>query len=157
MTERQIIKKIDTALEKLRRGELKEMLSILLELKHRLEEELKRKEETKDYGDKLRHLMGWYKSLWDDKPPESFKFLKPDEIVGRHLKELLHIYQRNGQDIEELKRDYEEFKRTWKTGDRGILHFRSVLSTLKQKHGERWVSEEYRRGLDYYTGGDEDE
>jgi len=150
MTERQILKKIDTALTRLKRGDLKGVVNILLELKHRLKEELDKKEAKKEYGNQLRHLMGWYLDLWDGKPPEMLRFMNPNQIIGKHLKELIAIYEQNGEDIEKLKKDYEEFRRTWKTGDKGILHFRSALPQIKQKRKGFYMSPEFRRGTEYY-------
>jgi len=130
MTERQVLRKVEKALEQLKKGNLLETVNVLLELKHRLREEIEKKESKKDYSDKLRHLMGWYLSLWNDKPPEALRFMQPKAIIGKHLKELIAIYEQNGEDIETLKKDYEHFRETWKTGDRGIMHFRSKRQGL---------------------------
>ena len=120
----------------------------LLELQAKIEIKLKKKEKE-NTGKKLQHLMGWYKKLWNGKPPEYLKFTNPDAIIGKHLKELIQIYERNGEGIENLKKDYEEFLRTWKKGSKGILHFRSVLPTLK-KGKPSWTDPSNTRGVDYY-------
>ena len=150
MREKQVLKKVERALEQLRKGNLKETVNTLLELKHRLREEIESKSSKKDYSDKLRHLMGWYLRLWNDKPPETLRFMQPHAIIAKHLKELIAIYEQNEEDIETLKRDYENFKNTWKSGDRGIMHFRSALPQLKQKDKGFYMSPESKRGVDYY-------
>ena len=124
----------------------------LIQLQKKIELQLQ-KEETKqgDTGKKLQHLMGWYLKLWDNKPPEFLKFSNPKAIIGKHLKELIQIYERNGEDIETLKKDYEHFLETWKRGNKGILHFRSILPTLKQSEPQKsWTTSEYERGTEYY-------
>jgi len=123
----------------------------LLALKQRIEEELKKEEGPKEYSKKLQHLMGWYLRLWNDKPPEFLRFSSPKTIIGKHLKELIYIYEQNGEDIDQLKQDYEDFLKNWKgRGDKGILHFRSVLPQLKQNSPKSWTTPENQRGMDYY-------
>ena len=123
----------------------------LIQLQKKIEMQLQKEEQKSgDTGKKLQHLMGWYLKLWDNKPPEFLKFSNPKAIIGKHLKELIQIYERNGEDIEALKRDYERFLETWKKGNRGILHFRSILPALKQNEPQKsWTSSEYERGTDY--------
>ena len=149
-----ILKELDKVLETLRSVETKEdyarAIKKLLQLRARIEEKIKREEAGKSAGKKLQHLMGWYLNLWEGKPPEYLKFSNPNAIIGKHLKELITIYERNGEDVETLKRDYEHFKNTWKKGNRGILHFRSALPTIKQTHSSSWTSPENERGMDYY-------
>ncbi len=152
MTERQILKRIDRVLELLMQKDIRGAFKVLMELKARLEMEMKEEEEEKDYGKKLQHLMGWYLRLWDNRPPEALRFVDFKSIIAKHLRELLEIYERNGEDIESLKRDYEAFKssrREWN----GILQFRQQLPNLKNAKGNEWSSEENRRGKDFYLKG----
>jgi len=156
MTERQILKKIDKALELLMQRDIKEAFRVLMELKTRLEMEMKEEEEEKEDGKKLQHLMGWYLRLWDNRPPEALRFVDFKHIIGKHLRELLEIYKRNGEDIESLKRDYEAFKSTrhhWN----GILQFRQNLPNIKKANGKEWSSIDNQRGKDYYLRGWSDE
>jgi len=134
-------------------------LKKLIALRTRIEENLKKEEESKKEGrgKKLQHLMGWYLKLWEGKPPESLKFMNPNAIIAKHLKELIQIYERNGEDIETLKKDYEHFRETWRKGNRGILHFRSVLPILKQSKSESWVSPENKHDESKYKVIDADE
>jgi len=125
---------------------------MLMELKVRLEKEIREEEERKDYGKKLQHLVGWYFALWHHKPPESFRFTDYKYIIGKHLKELIEIYERNGEDIESLKRDYETFKASRRDYN-GILQFRQQLPNIKQRQGTEWSSPDNQRGKDYYLEG----
>jgi len=156
MTEKQILKKIDRVLELFAQKNFREAFKVLMEIKVRLEAEIREEEENKEAGKKLQHLMGWYLRLWDNRPPESFRFTDYKYIIGKHLKELAEIYERNGEDIEALKRDYEVFKNSRKDWN-GILQFRQQLPSLKQKQGKEWSSEENRRGKDFYLQGWSDE
>ncbi len=149
MTEKQILKKIDKALEFLMQRDIRGALRVLIELKTRLEMEMKEEEEDKEEGKKLQHLMGWYLKLWDNRPPESLRFVDYKHIIGKHLKQLMEIYERNGEDIEALKRDYEVFKQSRKDWN-GILQFRQNLPNLKKAKGNEWSSLDNRRGKDYY-------
>jgi len=155
MTERQILRKINRVLELIMQKDIRGALRTLLELKARLEAEIREEEEKKENGKKLQHLMGWYLRLWNNRPPESFRFTDYKYIIGKHLKELLLIYERNGEDIEALKRDYEAFKNSRKDWN-GILQFRQQLPNIKNT-GTEWSSEENRRGKDYYLEGWVDE
>jgi hypothetical protein len=127
--------------------------ALLIQLKAQAEEE----EKKKDYGKALQHLLGWYLELWEERPPESLRFMKYKEIIAKHFKELLEIYTRNGESVEDLKSDYLSFKEQTKKGDKGILHFRNALRFIKQK--KEWSSEDYRRGKEEYTKlwGEDDE
>jgi len=156
MTERQILKKIDRALELLMRRDIKEAFKVLMELKTRLEMEMKEEEEEKEDGKKLQHLMGWYLKLWDNRPPEALRFVDYKHIIGKHLRELLEIYERNGEDIESLKRDYEAFKQSRRDWN-GILQFRQNLPNIKKAKGSEWSSTDNQRGKDYYLRGWSDE
>jgi hypothetical protein len=156
MTERQILKKIEKSLELIVQKDIRGALKILMELKVRLEAEIREEEEGKEEGKKLQHLMGWYLSIWNNQPPESFRFTDYKYIIGKHLRELLRIYERNGESIEDLKRDYETFKNSRKDWS-GILQFRQQLPNLKSAKGTEWSSEENRRGKDYYLEGWVDE
>jgi len=149
---RTILKEIDKILT-LWQGDIESKEKALLELaklRNRIYVKVREEEEKKGHGNKLRHLMGWYLSLWDNKPPERLRFMNPEKIIGKHLKELIAIYEQNGEDVEALKRDYERFKQTWKTGDKGIMHFRSALPQIKQKDKGFYMSPEASRGVDYY-------
>ncbi len=156
MTERQILAKLNKALELLVDRRIKEAFKILLELKTRLEAEIKEEEEDKEEGKKVRHLMGWYLSIWNNQPPESYRFTDFKYIIGKHLRELIQIYERNGESIEDLKRDYEVFKSSRKDWN-GILQFRQQLPNLKNAKGNEWSSPENQRGKDYYLRGWGDE
>ncbi len=156
MTEKQILKKVDRALELLMRKNIKEAFKILLELKARLEAEIKEEEEGKEDGKKVRHLMGWYLSIWNNQPPESYRFTDFKYIIGKHLRELIQIYERNGESIEDLKRDYETFKNSRKDWN-GILQFRQQLPNIKNAKGNEWSSPDNRRGKDFYLRGWGDE
>jgi hypothetical protein len=96
--------------------------------------------------------MGWYLRLWENRPPESFRFTDYKFIIGKHLKELAEIYERNGESIEDLKRDYEAFKNSRKDWN-GILQFRQNLPNLKKAKGNEWSSADNQRGKDYYLKG----
>ena len=151
MRTKTIVKEIETALDLLLKGtkeDYKKAIDKLISLRGRLKLKLEEEEKKKGNGKKLQHLMGWYLNLWDGKPPERLRFMNADKIIGKHLKELIAIYEQNGEDIEALKKDYENFKNTWKSGDRGIMHFRSALPQIKQKGF--YMSPESRRGVDYY-------
>ena len=156
MTERQILRKIDRVLELIMQKDIRGAVRTLLELKVRLEAEIREEEERKDYGKKLQHLMGWYLALWHHQPPESFRFTDFKYIIAKHLKELIEIYERNGEDVESLKRDYETFKASRRDYN-GILQFRQQLPNIKQKQGIEWSSPENQRGKDYYLQGWGDE
>ncbi len=136
-----IIKRIEEILAERDGRKAKEKLVKLLQ-------EMKLKAENKksqDNGKVLQYLMGWYLQLWDEKPPEMFRFVDFKSIVAKQFKELAEIYKRNGEDIEKLKEDYEEFKKAWSKGDKGILHFRSALRYIKkQDQGSEWVDEDYK-------------
>jgi hypothetical protein len=156
MTERQILKKVDKALELIMRKEIKEAFKALMELKTRLELELREEEEDKEEGKKVQHLMGWYLKLWGNRPPESFRFTDYKYIIGKHLRELAEIYERNRESIEDLKRDYEAFKQSRREWN-GILQFRRELPNIKRAKGNEWSSQENQRGKDYYMQGWADE
>jgi len=108
-------------------------------------------ERQKDKVD-IRHLMGWYLKLWNDEPPEKLMSIKYQAIIGKHLKELVKIYQQNGETTNQLKADYEHFKKTQRKGTKGITQFRALLPAIKKVQQERkkWTSKENERGLDYY-------
>lgn len=153
MRTKTIIKEIEKSLALLTKGtkeDYKKGVEHLLGLRGRLRLKLEEEERKKGDGKKLQHLMGWYMNLWNSKPPEKLKFMNAEKIIGKHLKELIAIYEQNGEDIEALKRDYENFRKTWKTGDKGIMHFRSFLPQVKQKSNNFYMSPESRRGVDYY-------
>ncbi len=156
MTERQILAKLNKALELLMDRRIKEAFKILLELKTRLEAEIREEEEGKEEGKKVQHLMGWYLSIWNNQPPESYRFTDFKYIIGKHLRELIQIYERNGESIEDLKRDYEVFKNSRKDWN-GILQFRQQLPNLKNAKGKEWSSPDNQRGKDYYLRGWGDE
>jgi hypothetical protein len=156
MTEKQILKKIDKALEFLMHKNIREALKVLMEIKVRLEAEIREEEEDREEGKKLQHLMGWYLSIWNNQPPESFRFTDFKYIIGKHLKELAEIYERNGESVEDLKRDYEAFKNSRKDWN-GILQFRQNLPNIKANQGKEWSSTDNQRGKDYYLRGWGDE
>jgi hypothetical protein len=152
MTEKQILKKIDKALEHLTQKNIREALKVLMEIKVRLEAEMREEEEDREEGKKLQHLMGWYLRLWENRPPEALRFVDYKHIIGKHLKELAEIYERNGEDIESLKKDYEVFKQSRRDWN-GILQFRQNLPNLKRANGKEWSSYENLRGKDFYLRG----
>ena len=101
----------------------------------------------------IRHLMGWYLNLWNNEPPEKLMSVKYQAIIGKHLKELVKIYQQNNEFIEQLKADYEKFKETQRKGSKGITQFRALLPAIKKSQKtqkKKWTSPENERGLDYY-------
>ena len=156
MMHKQILKKIDKVLVLLMQKDVREAVKVLMELKVRLEAEIREKEEDKELGKKVQHLMGWYLKLWNNQPPESYRFTDYKYIIGKHLKELLEIYERNGEGIEELKRDYEAFRNSRKDWN-GILQFRQQLPNLKNAKGNEWSSPDNQRGKDFYLKGWGDE
>jgi len=156
MTEKQILKKVERVIELLTQRDIREALKVLMELKTRLEMEMKGEQEEKEEGKKVQHLMGWYLSIWNNQPPESFRFTDYKYIIGKHLRELLEIYERNGENIEDLKRDYEAFKNSRRDWN-GILQFRQNLPNIKKANGKEWSSTDNQRGKDYYLRGWGDE
>ena len=154
MRTKTIVKEVEAALDLLLKGtreDYRKAIDKLIGLRGRLKLKLEEEEKKKGDGKKLQHLMGWYLDLWEGKPPERLRFMNADKIIGKHIKELIAIYEQNGEDIESLKRDYENFRNTWKSGDKGIMHFRSVLPTLKRSSSSSsWTSPENERGMDYY-------
>jgi hypothetical protein len=156
MTERQILKRLERALELIMQKDIRGALRVLMELKTRLEMEIKEEEKDKDVGRKVQHLMGWYLRLWSGRPPEALRFVDFKHIIGKHLKELLEIYERNGEGIEDLKRDYEVFRQSRQQWN-GILQFRRELPNLKNAQGKEWSSPDNQRGKDYYLRGWGDE
>jgi len=151
MNHRQILKKLEKFDELLKDKRFKDAIDIVHELKARLEEEIEKEEQRGDYGKELQHLMGWYLNLWNQKPPEMFKYsVEYRAIIGKHLKDLIQIYLRNNEDIEQLKKDYENFKKSRKEWN-GILQFRNYLPNLKGKpNTQEWCSPENQRGKDFY-------
>jgi len=146
-----ILKRLEDIVRARNGREAKEKLIRLIE---ELRAYVERMEERKEkYGRAIRHLMGWYTKLWDGRPPESFGYAKWQDRVGKTLRELIAIYEQNGQGIEELKKDYEEFrslKESWLKGDGSILRFKTVLPNLKQTKNSKWVSPGNARGIDKY-------
>lgn len=154
MRTKTIVKEIETALDLLLKGtreDYKKAIDKLIGLRGRLKLKLEEEENKKGGGKKLQHLVGWYLNLWNGKPPERLRFMNADKIIGKHLKELMAIYEQNGEDIETLKKDYETFKNTWKSGDKGIMHFRSALPTLKRSLSS-WTSPENEGGWTITSG-----
>jgi len=151
MNNKQILRKIEKAIGFLSAGKKRDALYVLLEIEAKLKEEMEKEESKKENGKELQHLMGWYLQLWDEKPPEMFKFsTEYKAIIAKHLKELIHIYRRNNEDIEQLKRDYENFKKSKKDWN-GLLNFRNQLPNIKNKsNSKEWASPENSRGKDYY-------
>ncbi|NPA53198.1 MAG: hypothetical protein GXO21_00865 [Aquificae bacterium] len=106
----------------------------------------------------IRHLMGWYLKLWNDEPPEKLMSVKYQAIIGKHLKELVKIYQQNNEDIEQLKADYENFKKTQRKGAKGITQFRALLPAIKKAQNQnKWTTPKNERGVDYYIQSLEDD
>ena len=147
--------------------EAKEKLDHLIQsIQFKIEEDRRKKEK---YGKAIQHLIGWYKQLWNNKPPESFG--RTDlAVVGKVFRELLIIYENNNLTVEDIKKDYENFLKGNKIpnfllGDKSITRFKSVLPQLKQlweksTEQKKWTSPENERGLDYYLKAiqtDEDE
>jgi len=151
MNNKQLLKKIEKALKHLTDGKIQETINVLFELRTRLKEEIEKEESRKEDGKELQHLMGWYLQLWNEKPPEMFKFsTEYKAIIAKHLRELIHIYKRNNEDIEQLKRDYESFKKSRKEWN-GLLNFRNQLPNIKKSNNNKdWASPENQRGKDFY-------
>jgi hypothetical protein len=164
MNNKQLLKKVEKALKNLTDGKIQETINVLFELKVRITEEIEKEERKKDDGREVQYLMGWYLQLWNDKPPEMFRFTTEYKaIIAKHLRELMHIYKRNNESIEQLKKDYENFKRTRKDWN-GLLNFRNQLPNIKGKSNSNkdWASPENQRGKDFYlkdwaTKDDDDE
>lgn len=107
-------------------------------------------EKDKDKMD-IRHLVGWYLKLWNNEPPEKLMSTKYESIIARHLKDLVKIYQQNSETVEQLKKDYENFKNTQKKGSKGITQFRALLPAIKKSVIKRSsMSEEYKKSKDEY-------
>jgi hypothetical protein len=151
MNNKQMLRKVEKALKYLTDGKIQETISILFELRARLKEEIEKEESKKDDGREVQHLMGWYLQLWNDKPPEMFRYtVEYKAIIGKHLKDLIQIYKRNNESIEQLKKDYENFKKSRKDWN-GLLNFRNQLPNIKGKSNNKdWASPENQRGKDYY-------
>ncbi len=151
MNNKQLLRKIEKAISFLLAEKKRDALYVLLEIDAKLKEEMEKEESKKENGKELQHLMGWYLQLWDEKPPEMFKFsTEYKAIIARHLKELIHIYKRNNEDVEQLKKDYKSFKEQRKDWN-GLLNFRNQLPNIKNKQNNReWASPENSRGKDYY-------
>ncbi|MEM3426721.1 hypothetical protein [Hydrogenobacter thermophilus] len=151
-----ILKELDKILREPNPAKKKELF---LSLRESLASYIQRKEELKEkYGRAVQHLIGWYLSLWNNKPPEALSRTKWQDTVGKVLRELVIIYERNNADIDEIKKDYESFKNSkgWLRGDGSITRFRSVLSQIKQQ--SKWVSEENMRSMSEYESlWDEDD
>jgi hypothetical protein len=154
MNNRQILKKLEKFDELVEARKIKDAIDVIYELKARLQEEIEKEEQRSDYVKELQHLMGWYLNLWNQKPPEMFKYsVEYKSIIGKHLKDLIQIYIRNNEDIEQLKKDYENFKKSRKEWN-GILQFRNHLPNIKGKpNTQEWCSPENQRGKDYYLRG----
>jgi len=154
MNNRQVLKKLEKFDELVKYKRFKDAIDIVHELKARLEEEIEKEEQRGEYAKELQHLMGWYLNLWNQKPPEMFKYsIEYRAIIGKHLKDLIQIYIRNNEDIEQLKKDYENFKKSRKEWN-GILQFRNHLPNIKGKSDNKeWCSPENQRGKDYYLRG----
>jgi hypothetical protein len=147
-----LIKKLEKIRELLRAGEL---TTALEEVEILLEKLTVEKPEDSSLGSKLQHLMGWYLRIWNGNPPEALRFLSYRDVLGRHFKELIQIYERNGETIDDLKRDYEAFKeKAFSSGKStcSLLEFRVKLPSIKKREevsGDTWcVGNE--RGKDYY-------
>jgi hypothetical protein len=151
MNNKQMLKKVEKALKSLVDGKIQDTVNILFEIRTRLKEEIEKEESRKEDGREIQHLIGWYLQLWDEKPPEMFRFATEYKaIIAKHLRELIHIYKRNNESIEQLKKDYENFKKSRKDWN-GLLNFRNQLPNIKGKSGSKeWTSPENRRGKDYY-------
>jgi hypothetical protein len=163
MNNKQMLKKVEKALKSLVDGKIQDTVNILFEIRTRLKEEIEKEESRKEDGREIQHLIGWYLQLWNDRPPEMFKYaVEYKAIIGKHLRDLIHIYKRNNEDIEQLKKDYENFKKQRKEWN-GLLNFRNQLPNIKGKSGSNkdWASPENQRGKDYYlknwTKEDDDE
>lgn len=132
---------------------LKRFNQLLQKVEYAVEREREKREK---YGKVIQHLMGWYISLWQGKPPESFGRTDWQGATGKTIRELIIIYENNNLDIEKLKSDYESFKNTtdrkmqYLKGDSSITRFRQVLPTLKKQIGSNWVSETYKHNDSIY-------
>jgi hypothetical protein len=149
MNNKQMLKKVEKAIEFLLAGKKRDALYVLFEIEARLKEEIEKEESRKEDGKELQHLMGWYMKVWNDRPPEADRFIDYKGIIGKHLKELSQIFKRDGKSLEDLKQLYESFKKSKKTYN-GILEFRRELPNLKQIKSNEWTSPENRRGKDFY-------
>jgi len=151
MDKRSIVRRLEQALDFLEAGKVNDAMIILNFLIDKLTAV---KDDTAELNKKLQHLMGWYLKLWNDKPPEALRFVTYKELLGKHFKELIQIYERNGETIDDLKTDYEEYRKkaTAKKGTGGLLEFRLRLPKIKAMQGkkeDRWCLDN-ARGEDYY-------
>ena len=147
-----IYKRLNEILGLFKQGKLGKGLQKLEELMERLNYEIMKETEKEVDGKLLQHLMGWYLNLWEKKPPELYRYPKSHtDVIGRELKFLIKLYEACKKDIESLKRDYEEFKKT-PGKDKSLFFFRTYyLPTLDKAFQEkRWTSKKFERGLEYY-------
>jgi len=153
MQTRTLLKRLNEIKEILDRGRMKPAKKKLQELIERVNYDLLREEEKEVDGKVLQHLMGWYLRLWEGKPPEFYRYPKNwKDVTGRELKFLIKLYQTLNKSIDDLKRDYEEFKRG-KTKDKSLSFFRiyylpAIDSSFRES---RWTSKKFERGLDFYV------
>jgi len=154
-----ILRRIERSLELIESGKTEQVYRPLLQTAKEIKEAMGRKKEKEP---KVRELIGWYLSLWDNEPPEILKYTEPMKVIGKHFKELVKIYRNNNLDVDDLKYEYQSFKEAdtkligWKKkllGDRGIVQFRYVLPRWKgipEQARKKWTTSENERGLDYY-------
>jgi len=148
-----ILKKINKAIQYIMDYKFDKALDELLLLKTKLEEELEKGDTN--FNRKLQHLMGWYLKLWNDKPPEALRFITYKDIIGKHFKELILLYERNNETIDQLKQDYEEFRNRAisKKRNAGLLDFRISLPKIKLlqnvQNKDKWCLGNVR-GKEYY-------
>jgi|GEM_PF-840060 hypothetical protein len=149
-----LIKKLEKIRELLKVGDLATALAEVETLLEKLTLTVEKPEDS-SLARKLQHLMGWYLRIWDGNPPEALRFVSYRDVLGRHFKGLIQIYERNGETIDDLKRDYEAFKeKEFRSGKSAcsLLEFRMKLPLIKKKEKtseDTWcVGNE--RGKDYY-------
>ena len=134
-------------------GNRKKAQKLLEELIERVNYEILKEAEKEVDGKLLQHFMGWYLQIWENKPPELFRYPKNwKDMIGKELKFVIKLYQNLEKDVEQIKADYSEFKKT-PGKDKSLMFFRmyylpSIDSAFKQE--KKWTSKKFERGLEYY-------
>lgn len=154
-----IMKRLEKIHHELSNGQMKKAAKSLFELIQEINYYAGKEEEKEVDGKVLQHLFGWYLKLWDEKPPEFFRYpAKWKDVVGKELKALIKLYEFLEKEIEHLKTDYEEFKKS-SSRDKSLNFFRSfylpsINTKIRELRDKKWTSEKFERGIDYYLRED---
>jgi hypothetical protein len=158
MQTKTLLKRLKEIHDMLARGEFVRARKKMGELLEQVNYQLQKENEKEVDGKLLQHLMGWYLKLWENKPPEFYRYPKRHtDIIGRELKYLINLYQSLGKNIDELKAEYESFKKGT-TKDKSLSFFRIYyLPAIDNRFKEsRWTSKKFERGIDFYVKQKED-